>query len=173
MSLGSKFLGDLSRAHTHRRVAEGMDMLDRATSALDGLPPSHPRAAELVLLVAQWVDVGYKSHDLLDRLLSKFSPEYRQKLTVQDYLRIRMVEAFHSFSTNNLDAAIDTLTFVLKAEQEFPDKQLIALVLFWKGRAHRKKGEYDLALQDCLASRTLSCRIDSPYLLLSKGSLPH
>jgi tetratricopeptide (TPR) repeat protein len=112
----------------------------------------------LLLLIAQWVDVGYKDPALLEKLLAKFPVETRQKLPLEAYLRIRMVEAFHALSTNNLDEAIATLTFVLNAEREFPDPHLLALIHFWKGRAHRKKGEYDLALQDIVAGRSLSAQ---------------
>jgi tetratricopeptide (TPR) repeat protein len=155
---GRKFLEALSRAHADRRVAEGMGMLDSVEGTLARLSPSQPHAAELLLLIAQWVDVGYKDPSLLEKLLAKFPAATRQKLPLEDYLRIRMVEAFHALSTNNLDDAIATLIFVLKAEQEFPDQQLLALIHFWKGRAHRKKGEYDLALQDIVDARSLSAQ---------------
>jgi tetratricopeptide (TPR) repeat protein len=155
---GRKFLEALSRAHADRHVAEGMGMLDSVEGTLARLSPSQPHAAELLLLIAQWVDVGYKDPSLLERLLATFPAATRQKLPLEDYLRIRMVEAFRALSTNNLDDAIATLIFVLKAEQEFPDQHLLALIHFWKGRAHRKKGEYDLALQDIVAARSLSAQ---------------
>lgn len=158
MNVGNKFLEELSRAHAQRHVAEGMALLDSAEGAVTKLSPGQPHAAELLLLVAQWVDVGYKDSALLGRLLANFPAESREKLPVKDYLRIRMVEAFHALSTNNLDKAILILKFVLDAEKEFPDKHLLALIHFWKGRAHRKKGEYDLALQDIVAARNLSAQ---------------
>jgi tetratricopeptide (TPR) repeat protein len=154
--LGPDFIEALSLAHADRRFAEGVAMLDRAETAMLALSPSQPHAAELLLLIAQWVDVGYKDHDLLERLLAKFPPELRRELPLNDYLRIRMVEAFHALSTNSLDTAIDILSFVLKVEQEFSDQRLVALAHFWKGRAHRKKGEYELALRDIVAARSLA-----------------
>jgi tetratricopeptide (TPR) repeat protein len=156
MALGPDFIEALSRAHADRRVAKGVAMLDGSQDAMVALSPSEPHAAELLLLIAQWVDVGYKDHDLLEMLLLKFPPELRQELQLRDYLRIRMVEAFHALSTSSVDTAIDILTFVLQAQQEYPDKQLVALAHFWKGRAHRKKGEYDLALRDIVAARSLA-----------------
>ena len=160
MNVGSKFLEALRRAHVERHVAKGMAMLDSAEEALGKLSPKEPYAAEVILLIAQWVDVGYKDAALLDKLLAKFPAESRQRLPLDDYLRIRAAEAFHALSTNNLDDAIRTLNFVLQAEQEFPDQHLVALTHFWKGRAHRKKGEYDLALQDIVAARNLSAQFE-------------
>jgi tetratricopeptide (TPR) repeat protein len=153
---GLKFIELLSRAHTDRRVAEGIAILDGAHDAMLTLSPKQPHAAELLLLIAQWVDVGYKDHDLLDMLLLRFPAGLRQELPLKDYLRVRMVEAFHALSTGSMDTAIDILSFVLKALQEYPDPQLVALAHFWKGRAHRKKGEYDLALRDIVAARSLA-----------------
>lgn len=156
--LGPDFIEALSRAHTDRRVAEGIAMLDGVHDAIDILSPYQPYAAELTLLIAQWVDVGYKDHDLLEALLSKFPSEVRQELPLKDYLRIRMVEAFHALSTSSVDTAIDILSFVLKGQQEFPDQHLVALAHFWKGRAHRKKGEYEAALRDIIAARSLAAQ---------------
>jgi len=158
MTLSQDFLEALNRAHTHRRVAEGMALLDKARRSLERLSPTQPHAAELVLLLAQWVDAGYNDRSLLERLLAKFPPELRRTLPLEDYLRIRMAEAFHAFSLENIDAAINALNFVLQAEQEVPDPTLLVLIHFWKGRAHRKQGEYDLALEHIVAARTLAAQ---------------
>ncbi len=158
MTLGTDFLEALNRAHTHRHVAQGMAMLNQARRSLERLSPSQPHAAELTLLLAQWVDAGYNDRSLLDSLLARFPPDLRRTLPLEDYLRIRMAEAFRAFSMENVDAAIDALNFVLQAQGEISDERLLALVHFWKGRAHRKKGEYDLALQHITAARGLAAQ---------------
>jgi tetratricopeptide (TPR) repeat protein len=156
MVIESKFVKDLSRALNLRHISEGAAMLNTAESALANLPPGDPHATELLLLVAQWVDVGYRNHRLLDSLLEKFPLESRRKLTLEDFLRLRMAEGFQALSAEELDRAIAAFQFVLSAEPEAPDEHLATLAHFWKGRAYRKKGEYETALHEIVAARELA-----------------
>lgn len=156
VKIGQQFVQDLSRTLSLRHVAEGVDMLERAEPEIAGLHPGHPHAAELLLLIAQWIDVGYRDHRVLDLILTKFPAECRRKMPLDEYLRLRMVEAFRALSSEEVDTAIEILDFVLKAERECPDEQLVTLAHFWKGRAHRKKGEYESALQNIVCARERS-----------------
>ncbi len=54
------------------------------------------------------------------------------------------------------DRAIELLAFVLGAERELGSEHLSVLAHFWKGRAHRKKGEYQRALEDIVTARQLA-----------------
>ena len=156
MKIGAQFVQDLQRALTRRHVSEGACMLDAAREDLRSLEPGRPCAAELLLLIAQWVDVGYRDDSLLDTLLQKFTIEWKRKLSIDDYLRVRMAEAFHALFLEEVDSAIQIIDFVLKAEAEFADRHLVILAHFWKGRAHRKKGEYEAALRDIVQARQLA-----------------
>ncbi len=156
MVIESKFVKDLGRALNLRHISQGVSILNKAESSLANLPPTHPHATELLLLVAQWLDVGYPNQHLLDALLHKFPPECRRKLALEDFLRVRMAEGFQALSAEEVDRAIDTFEFVLRAERESPDEQLSTLAHFWKGRAHRKKGEYEAALQEMVSARELA-----------------
>jgi tetratricopeptide (TPR) repeat protein len=179
--LGRKFAEDLNRALRLRHVAEGVDLLDRAEPALAKLTPQTPHAAELLFSIAQWIDVGYKDYRLLDMLLDRFPAKSRRKMPLDDYLRLRMVEAFRALSVWEADTAIEALDFVLRAEKESPDEYLVTIAHFWKGRAHRKKGEYEAALQDIVGARKLSqnshenamltavIQIQESWLLFQKG----
>ena len=113
----------------------------------------HPRAANLLLLVAQWVDLGYRDHRFLDKLLANFPMKSRRKMPLDDYLCVCMVEAFRALSIEEVDKSIEILDFVLKAARESPDQHLVTLAHFWKGRAHRRKGEYETALKDIVQAR--------------------
>jgi tetratricopeptide (TPR) repeat protein len=183
MKIGTQFVQDLSRALTLRHVSEGAAMLDQAEAELGKMQPGHPQAAELLLLLAQWVDVGYRDHSLLDMLLLNFPVERRRQLPLEDYLRVRMVEAFHALSMEEVDHAIGILDFVLQAEEGLAEKHVVTLAHFWKGRAHRKKGEYEAALRDIVHARQMSQRCDDchmftaviqiqeSWLLFQKGSI--
>jgi tetratricopeptide (TPR) repeat protein len=156
MAIERKLVKDLGRALNLRHISEGITVLNKAESALANMPPTHPHATEVLLLVAQWVDVGYQNHDLLDSLLEKFPLDCRRKLALEDFLRVRMAEGFRALSAEDVSRAIDAFEFVLRAEREAPDEHLATLAHFWKGRAHRKKGEYETALHEIVAARELA-----------------
>jgi tetratricopeptide (TPR) repeat protein len=153
MTIGPKLVKDLGKALNLRRVSEGVAMLDRTEGAWSKLAPGDSHASELLLLIAQWVDVGYRDHSLLDSLLSEFSAKHRRRMALEDYLRLRMVEGFRALSSDDVDVAIERLDIVLRAEPGTAEEHLMTLAHFWKGRAHRKKGEYEIALQEIVLAR--------------------
>jgi tetratricopeptide (TPR) repeat protein len=180
MSLGRQFAEELSSALRLRRMKKGVQMLTGAAAEIERLRPESPNAPSLLLLIAQWVDVGYRDHRLLDALLSRFPAACRKKLPVDDYLRMRMVDGFRHFTTGELDAAIETLDLVLKTCSDIPDTSLAAWAHFWKGRAHRKKGEYEASLKDIVQAREMAqadrdemftsvIQIQESWLLFQKG----
>jgi tetratricopeptide (TPR) repeat protein len=156
MLLGRQFAEELGSALRRRRMQAGVQMLTSAAAEIESLRAESPDAASLLLLIAQWVDVGYRDHRLLDALLSRFPAGCRKKLAVDDYLRMRMVDGFRHFTTGELDTAIETLDLVLKTCCDIPDTSLAAWAHFWKGRAHRKKGEYEASLKDIVQAREMA-----------------
>jgi tetratricopeptide (TPR) repeat protein len=180
MVLSAQFEEELRRALLLRRVKDGIRLLDVAKGELAGIDPKTPGVASLLLLVAQWVDVGYRDYRVLDGLLARFPDCARKRLPVQDYLRLRMVEAFRAFSAGDLEVAINMLDFALLALKDLPDEGLAALAHFWKARAHRKKGEYEASLVHITSARELAhsthdriftavIQIQESWLLFQKG----
>jgi tetratricopeptide (TPR) repeat protein len=182
MKIGPQLIKDLNCALNTLHVAQGLAILDQAEGNWAKAFPSHPYATELLLLLAQWVDIGYRDYRFLESLLLRFPLDSRRKLPLDDYLRLRMVEGFRAFSAEEVDTAIDAFDFVLKAEPESPKGQLVMLAHFWKGRAHRKKGEYEMALKEITYARELAqkrhekevftpvIQIHESWLLFQKGS---
>jgi len=180
MTSASQLIRSLNHALNQRRVALGTAILDRAEGTWAKLVPAHPNATELLLLLAQWVDVGYRDYHLLDSHLSKFVPHIRRSLHLDNYLRLRVVEGFRSLYAEDVGAALDSFDFVLKAEPDAIDESLATLAHFWKGRAHRKKGEYEMALKSITQARELAeksrhemftavIRIHEGWLFFQKG----
>lgn len=165
MTIGPKYVRDLSVALNLLHVSEGVAMLDEAEDAWEKLVPSHSHATGLLLLIAQWVDVGYRDHHLLDSLLTRFPLECRRRLPLEDYIRLRMVEAFQALLAEEVDKAIETLDFVMRAEPGVADESLVTLAHFLKGRAHRKKGEYEMALKEIVLAReqAQTCRENAMF----------
>jgi tetratricopeptide (TPR) repeat protein len=140
----------LSRLDAHlssRRVAEGFQLLDHHAGIIQSLRATEPDACSIIVRLAEWVDLGYRRESLLKSLIDLFSPEFRARLRTREFLELRMAEGFSAMHEEDLDRAIALLDFVLQADAELGDRRLAAIAHFWKGRAHRKKGEYDAAMR--------------------------
>ena len=181
MPSGKWFAEELRQTLQLRQIARGAALLDDAEADLANLSPALPGAANLLFLVAQWVDAGYRDHRILQPLLQRFPPLCRKNLSIDGYLRLRMTEAFCALAVGNADPAIEAPDFVLKTERDVCDDALAAVAHFWKGRAHRKKGEYAAALEDIARARELAqksgddrftavIQIQESWLMFQKGA---
>lgn len=180
MDATTNFSEELSSALRLRQIQRGISILEHAAPLFESLGPGTPNAASLLLLIAQWIDVGYRDHRDLDTCLSRFPAAWRGKLTICDYRKLRMVEAFRDLAIGELDTAIESLELALKTQRDLPDETLGALAHFWKGRAHRKKGEYETSLTHIARARALAekagdriftaiIQIQESWLLFQKG----
>lgn len=140
--LPARLRNDLGR----RRIRRGIAALEELRPVIESLEPA-PGAGVLAGLVAQWVDAGFDSPALLDRLLARFPPRLRAGLPLIDYLHLRMAEAVRAMSKEDLDRAGEHLRLVLSFEGEVDDPELFAIANFWMGRSLRKRGRYDEALE--------------------------
>ena len=164
MSVWSELTSRLNELLALRQIEEGFRILDEHAAALADMAVEDEAAAHYVLCIAEWVDAGYADQRLIDSLLHRFSSEQRRRMPVAEYLLLRMAEAFSSIAKEDADQAISLLHFVLQAERELNDPRLMVLAHFWKGRAHRKKGEYDAALRDIAEARRLASRLHESKL---------
>ena len=180
MPLDTQFAVELNSALRLRRMQEGLRLLAEAEAELGNLGPDTPDAPRLLLLIAQWVDVGYKDHRLIDALLKRFPHSCCRKMTVEDYLRLNMVEAFRDLGAGELDSAVDKLDLVMRTCRDLSDPSFESLAHFWKGRAHRKKGEYEKSLEHIIQARRMAqadqdeiftavIQIQESWLLFQKG----
>jgi tetratricopeptide (TPR) repeat protein len=160
ISVTVQLLEELNDAIEARRVQEGIAMLGHLDCK--GLTVSALGAvqAPFLLCLAQWVDLGYESPQLVDDLLQQIPPEARAQMPLRDFLMVRMAEAFAAMAHEDTDRAIELLGFVLAAERELGSEHLSVLAHFWKGRAHRKKGEYQRASEDIVAARQLAQHLE-------------
>src|SRR5215472_12891941 len=133
MLLNSHFADNLAAALRLCRTKEGFRLLAEAESEIGKLGASNPNAPRLLLLLAQWVDVGYRDHRLLEKLLERFPRNCRVKMPVEDYLEVIMAEAFHDLAAGQLDSAESRLDLVLQTFRDFPNTSHEALAHFWMG----------------------------------------
>jgi tetratricopeptide (TPR) repeat protein len=179
MAMARDFEEKLAAAWRQRTVGHGMQLLESAESDLIRLAPGK-MAPSLLLLIAQWVDLGFRDQQFLDALLTRMPPGHRRSLRTDDYVRVRLTQGFRDFSAGDLDRAVEAFEFVLAARRDLPLPAEEALAHFWKGRAHRKKGEYETAMQEIVRARelaqkdknarfTASIQVQESWLLFQKG----
>lgn len=165
-----------------RRVAEGFQLLNQHASAIQTITPSEPEGCSIIVRLAEWVDLGYRSNVVIEGLIALFSAESRASLRAREFLELRMAEGFSAMNAEDLDRSISLLDFVLQAEEELGDRSLAAIAHFWKGRAHRKKGEYDAAMRHVRRGREMMqavcqqrlaavIQIQESWLLFQEGKL--
>ena len=157
-------LDHLNQALTDRRIGDGFAILEDHAEVIINLTAEDALAAPVALCLAQWVDVGFARVEVFHNLLAQFRDQRRRDLRMQDYLQLRMAEAYARLAEEDASSATELLDFVLHAQQELAEERLIILAHFWKGRAHRKKGEYAPALHHILAARTLSQQMNAPKI---------
>lgn len=146
----------LRSALSHRDMERGLRILAEAEGDLGSIDTDAPEGPELLLLCARWVDAGYRDYRFLDLLLEKFPKAARAKLPIEAYQAVRMAEAFRNLAANHLDSAINTLDLVLRIYSEISNTSHEALAHFWKGRAHRKRAEYEIALKHITQARQMA-----------------
>ena len=146
----------LEAALLKRDIHAGYGLLDRHQTMITHLDPASPQAIPLLLCLAQWTDLGYSNHAFLDEALALFTGVRRADLNVLDFLRLRMAESYRSLRSEQLGDAVDTLELVLNAGRSLLPPYLLFLANFWKGRALRKRGDYEHALGHIAEARSIA-----------------
>jgi tetratricopeptide (TPR) repeat protein len=162
---GLVLLKELEVALLQRDTRTAFPLLDRAFAA--GVTPdlSQSGGAALLLHIAQLVDLGYRDLDFLDSFFLSPAAVDRGQLCTLDFFKLRMAEAYRDLAGERLEKAIDALDLVLRAGEDLLGNYLMFLAHFWKGRAHRKRGDYERALLHITAARNAATRADAPKLI--------
>jgi tetratricopeptide (TPR) repeat protein len=173
-------LAELRQNLVARCVASGIELLDSYSHLFDALDASQPNAARFVGYAAQWVDVGYREEDLIEKLLARFPKNARSRLAISDYLHLRMAEGVLAMAHDKPDDSLFQFDLVLSMQDEMDDKEQVAIARFWKARCHRRKGEYDEALKHTATAWKLAhdlgftkmaavMRVMESWILFQKG----
>ena len=180
MALRQSTIDQLATALRFRRIEEGITLMERIAGDLEMIDASTLNPGSLSVLVAQWIDAGFRDARFLAAFLDRFSSAFRKQLTVDQYLQLRLAEGFCALAMRQSDEAIRILELVIQTRHDLGDDNRLALAHFWKGRAHRKKGEYESALTHIARARDLATasgdftfraiiRIQESWLLFQKG----
>ena len=158
------FLAELRDDLVFRRIGGGMRRLDEHRDLIEQFDAGAPNAVPFLSYLAQWVDVGYGDAELVRGLLSGIPQGPRARLTLSDYIHLRMTEGMMAMASEDADDAIGHLEFVLGLNADVENKELLAIANFWLGRCHRKKGEYDSALEHTIKGRDLALELGYPRM---------
>jgi len=160
-----ELLQKLEDALIARNIKAGFTSLDKLLTKKPQLDTTKKNSLSLLLCIAQWVDLGYRDISFLELLHSQFAHADVSQLPFIDYLKLQLVEAFLGLSHEDLNRAIALLELTLRAGETVMPFPLVFLSNFWKGRAHRKKGEYALALLHISAARATAERAKESKLV--------
>lgn len=139
----------LELALVQRNIKDGFSLLETGI----GVSLENPDGISLLLCFAQWVDLGYRDLGFLQECFSPFAQTEIANLRFLDALKWKLVNAFRNLATEDLDECIAALDLILRAGNGVLPPHLRFVAHFWKGRAHRKKGEYEAALLHITAAR--------------------
>jgi tetratricopeptide (TPR) repeat protein len=165
VTLTPQLLAKLNRTLVDRSASEGFALLRRAGKELAKLTPEHPQAVAYLLCLAQWVDLGYRDFAYLEKLAKRFATISRAEMPFTDYIRLRMVEALQAFVAEDAARAVAIFAFVLEVEPGLLEPHLLLLAHYWKCRAHRRQGEYELALYHIQEAKKAALQMGAPKLV--------
>jgi len=148
LPIDAVFLSQLREHVAAREIERGIACLQSRLDVIAKLDPSQQNAARLLAQLAIWTDIGFSGPPLRE-LLQRFEhlePGLRSKLSIADYICLRMAEGMAAMGEEAMETAMAHFDFVLSLGEELDDRFLLAIVYFWKGRCLRRKGDYDEAL---------------------------
>lgn len=159
----------LSQLREHvaaREIERGIACLRSHQDLIANLDPSQGNAGRLLAQLAIWTDIGFSGPPLQD-LLQRFEhlkPGSRSKLTIADYICLRLAEGMAAMVEEAMEAAIAHFDFVLSLQEELDDRFLLAIAYYWKGRCLRRRGEYDEALIYTGKGKELALELNHPRM---------
>jgi tetratricopeptide (TPR) repeat protein len=160
------FLSQLREHVAAREIERGIACLRSHQDLIAKLDPSQENAARLLAQIAIWTDIGYNGPPL-NELLQRFEhlePQLRSKLSIADYICLRMAEGMAAMVEEAMETAISHFDFALSLGEELDDQFLLAIVYFWKGRCLRRRGEYDEALIYTVKGKDLAVGLGHPRM---------
>lgn len=164
-SAASGLLEQLQHSLVRRDIRNGFSVLNEVFSHGSRLDIPAAYFASFLLAVAQWVDLGYRDIAFLDGLMVEIAQLNKAQMPTLDFLKISMVEAYRALADEHPETCVDILDLVLRVGVEFAGDYLLFLANFWKGRALRKRGDYDQSCMSLAGARAAADRAKAPKLV--------
>jgi len=129
LQIDAGFLAQLQEHVAAREIERGIASLQSHQELIAGLDPCQKNAARLLAQLAIWTDIGF-SGPLLRELLQRFEhleSGLRSKLSISDYICLRMAEGMAAMAEEAVETAIGHFDFVLSLGDELDDRFLLAI----------------------------------------------
>ncbi|MEI9967784.1 MAG: hypothetical protein WDM87_03835 [Terracidiphilus sp.] len=88
MALEQNAIDQLTEALRFRRIEEGITRLEGMADDLEQVGIAMPNPGSLMVLVAQWIDAGFRDARFLADLLDRFSGAFRKEMPTDQYLQL-------------------------------------------------------------------------------------
>jgi tetratricopeptide (TPR) repeat protein len=163
LPIDAGFLAQLQQHVAAREIERGIACLASRSDLTAPLDSSQKNAARLMAHLAIWTDIGFTGPPLRETL-KRFAPESRSKLSITDYICLRMAEGMVAMAEEAMETALGHFDFVLGLGEELDDQFLLSIAYFWKGRCLRRRGEYDEALIYTGKGRDLALELGHPRM---------
>jgi len=155
----------LEQALVARDIRSGFALLNTMFAASAKLNPGCPEAHRLLLLLAQWTDLGYRNLEFLQEQIDQFPEVGHAELATRDFFRLKLVESFQALAAQSPLQAIELLDALLHAGEGILSTEQLFTIYFWRGRAHRQNGSFDAALADIHHAKECGRQIGAKKLI--------
>ncbi len=163
------YLAVLEETIVSREATVGFRALDELQPLIAAADPAQAsceaHAIPLALCYAQWIDLGYTRTAPFEALCGRIESLDASALPVLDFLRWQLVKAFRAANIEELNEALHCLEIVETAGKGILPGALVFLTAYWKGRWHRRRGEYDLAWKSIKAAQEQARLLEAPRLV--------
>jgi len=159
-----ELLSELQAHVAAREIGRGLTCLRAHQEILAAIEPAQPNSARLLVLLAIWSDIGFSASPSVKELLSRFDSHARSRLSVSDYICLRMTQGMVAMAEEAMDAAVPHFDFVLSLPEELDNRFLLAIAYYWKGRCLRRRGDYDEAVSYTGKARDLARELRAPRM---------
>lgn len=164
LEIDEAFLSELQAHVAAREIEGGLACLALHKEVIAGIHPAQAHAAQLLLLVAVWNDIGFADSPPAKELLCRFDARSRSRLTISDYICLRMTRGMVAMAEEAIETAISHFDFVLSLPEELDNRFLLAITYYWKGRCLRRRGDYNEALTFTGQGRDLAIELKAPRM---------
>lgn len=147
-----------------RRIQSGFGAISASRNHVELISASEKNSAALLSSLAQWVDIGFESPQLVEKLLKRFPKELRSQMPLADYVHLRMAEGFVAMTQEEFDQAVRHFETALSLEEEIDNKELLAIANFSIGRCRRRAGQYQDALSHIVSGKKLALDLGYPVM---------
>ena len=164
LDIPEELIRELREDLAWRRIESGIYRLHANAALLESCQPVQRGSARLLGFLAQWVDIGFAGHALVQKILSRFTEPMRESLSLLDYVHVRMAEGLLAMSEEEFATATQHFHMVLALEKEIHDKLVVSIAYFWMGRCLRRQARYDDALEYVRRGRDLALQLKYPKM---------